>query len=107
MPAFPHDFPAFRVLHGVTVSHTLEILANASSAFCLQEIDCKLSISVANSEGSLVWSVDRAEFDAFPKCRVVVTAESDPALWELLRRSVMAKFDILDNEVAELAREAA
>lgn len=109
MSAFPHKVFAAQTTCGVTVEHTLEVLATLNDRFnyLLQEIDCRLHIEVGSDGGDMIWMVDAVTFERTHASDIYITAKDDPAIWELVRRSVMANFKRIDEEVYELAKEAA
>lgn len=106
MTPFPHKVYAAQTTCGVTVDHTLAVLT--VSGELLQEIDCCLHIEVGSDQGDLIWEVGSVSFRPYgTTATVYFDGKNDPTIWELVRRSVMANFKSIDEEVAELAREAA
>lgn len=102
---FPHKIYADQIKGAFTVDHTLSVLTDNNAL--LQDIDCRLHIDVGSDEGDLIWSVEAVSFQPYGAPELYLTAKDDPTMWELVRRSVMANFKSIDEEVAELAREAA
>jgi hypothetical protein len=106
MSAFPHRVYPSETFNSVSVAHTIRVFV-AGSTEEVAEIDCVLYVALGRDGcGSLIWQVETATF-GYGCNAPQITANDDPAMWEIIRRSVMARFTQIDNELHERAKEAA
>jgi hypothetical protein len=106
MSAFPHRVYPSETFDSVSWMHTIRVFITGI-AEDVAEIDCTLSIALGRDGcGSLIWQVETATF-GYGCNAPQITANDDPAMWEIIRRSVMARFTQIDNELHERAKEAA
>lgn len=106
---FPHKFSIGETIHSISYPWTIDIRTNikGSPNAIISELDCKLSIAIGDDDGECIWHIESVEFGTYPAHGVTVTAESDPAMWELIRRDVMANYPRLDEIVSEKKQEIA
>lgn len=106
---FPHKFPPHHIIHSITLPWTMALRTNVKGSpnGIIDEFDCELSIAIGDDDGSCIWHVESVNFEPYPKGDLTVTAESDPVMWEIIRRDVMANYTRLDEIVFERRQEIA
>lgn len=103
MSMYPHRIGAESIITTFRDDTTIDVLS--TSGALISQIDAVIVLAVGHDEDSVAYFVEYAEFTPFDAAPVTVKPDTDPALWELVRRHVQNRRDAYLERAREIVSE--
>jgi hypothetical protein len=97
---FPCKISAAESQGDVSLEWTIELVTPDGG--CFAEFDAVIDADYMNEEGGVAWEVSSITVECFAgKPYFKITAESDPEMWAILKRCIMADYKAIDEAIAD------
>ena len=97
---FPCRISAAESQGDVKLEWTIELVTPTGG--CFGEIDAVINADYCDEDGNVAWEVSCVTVECFAgKPEFKITAESDPEMWAILKRCIMADFQAINEAIAD------